>query len=119
MKKINLLVIILSLILSFSSIGCKTTENNIVDDTEQVNYGMSMYNAFEKEFTKEQFDSICRADRISNNLNNWHLFASKDGETKEIIVEYLYIKYANKTEYVYRLIKNNDNNYKITKRIRH
>ena len=119
MKKINLLVILLSLILSFSSIGCKTTENNIIDNTEQINYGMSMYNAFEREFTKQQFDSICQADRISNNLNTWHQFATRDADTREIIVEYLYIKYLNNIEYIYRLLKNNDNNYKITKRIRY
>ena len=88
------------------------------DDTTEFVFGARMYNAFEREFSKFQFDSICKADRISNNLNTWHVFTSKDGETKEVITEYMYIKYQDGGEYIYRLLKLNNNKYKITKRIK-
>ena len=117
MKKINLFIIILSLILSFSSIGCKPTENTIIDNTEET-FGISMYNAFEKEFNRLQFDSICNADKLHKDLNNWYCFAAKEGDTGKLLVEYMYIKYNKDQEIIYRLIPIDDNTFHITKRIR-
>lgn len=81
-------------------------------------FGASMYNVYEKEFTKEQFDSICKADLLINNLSKWHQLSMRDGETNQIVVEYMFIKSLGSYECIYRLVKTNDNIYKITKRIK-
>lgn len=81
-------------------------------------FGMSMYNEYEREFTKAQFDSICKADRISNNLAKWHSLYAYDGYDGSEIKEYMYIKYQGNTEYIYRLVQKNEGEYKITKRIK-
>lgn len=129
MKKFNLFKIILFLFICFSTLGCyhlNNIETNTVEITNSVdsisNYenvlGAGMYNAFEKYFSVVQFDSICKADKISNNLNTWYLFSSIDGETKEVVVEYMYIKNKLNQEIIYRLIPSKDGRYHITKRIR-
>lgn len=116
MKKINYITYILIFVLSLSlCYSCKTKEE-VIDNTE-ITFGGQMYNAFEDYFTVIQFDSICTADRISNNLNNWHKLYAKDGETKQPTTIYMYIKSLGRTECVYRLVKHSDKKYKITKRI--
>ena len=80
-------------------------------------YGVSMKNAFERVFTVIQFDSICKADKISKDLTKWHSLSSRDGDTNEVFTEYLYITYRGNQEIVYRLIKVDNSHYKITKRI--
>jgi len=124
MKKFNLLIkLIFVLILCITPISCHHL-NNIENQTIEISsndnqtYGMSMYNAFEREFTRIQFDSICKVDRISNDLNKWYIFSSRDGENGLPFNEYMYIKYDNISESIYRLIKIDNNTYKITKRIK-
>lgn len=87
----------------------------IVEDSIDIDKPM-MLNSFEKEFTKYQFDSICKVEKISNSLNDWHMFISKDAETEEIFKEYMYIKSVGQNEAIYRLIIDNYK-YKLTKRI--
>ena len=113
MKRILNIIFILFISILFS---CHPTKN-IIDNSE-MQYGSTMYNAFEKEFTKIQFDSICKADRISNNLKKWHVLYIIDSDNGKQIGEYMYIKYQNNIEYIYRLIQKDENRYKITKRIR-
>ena len=123
MKKFNLLIkIIFVLILCITPISCHHL-NNIENQSIEIpsnnqTYGISMYNAFERKFTRVQFDSICRADRISNDLTKWYIFSSRDGENGIPFNEYMYIKYDNRSESIYRLIKIDNNIYKITKRIK-
>ena len=81
-------------------------------------FGMSMFNEYERDFTKVQFDSICKADKITNNLNRWHSLYVYDGEDGSQIKEFLYIKYQGSAEYIYRLVQKNEGEYKITKRIK-
>lgn len=90
----------------------------IQDDSSSFVFGQSgMKNQFERNFTRQQFDSICRADKISNNLNEWYIFSSRDAETKEPLAEYMFIKDLGLNECIYRLIKNDDGTYHITKRV--
>ena len=77
----------------------------------------ALFNSFERVFTPIQFDSICIADRLNKNLAKWHQFATRDGETNEVFVEYMYIKQLGQNEIIYRLLKTRDGKYKITKRI--
>ena len=92
----------------------------ISDTIEEITYGAKrpgMYNIYEKEFTIYQFDSICKADKLLKDLNKWHQLKVKDGETHEEFIEYMYIKSYNRNyDCIYRLVKVNNNIYKITKR---
>jgi len=112
MKKITFEIIFLFVAL-FISIGCKSNKS-IIDSTDN-NF---MYNAFEKEFTYMQFDSICIADTIDNDLKNWYSLSLLDGETDTPFTEYFYIKSVGNDECTYRLYITDDNTYKISKRIR-
>lgn len=90
----------------------------VIQDDSIFVFGQSaMKNQFERNFTHQQFDSICRVDKISNNLNEWYVFASRDAETKEPLAEYMFIKDLGLNECIYRLIKNDDGTYHITKRV--
>jgi hypothetical protein len=93
--------------------------NQSSDSIEMVsNTGKSMMmNTFENDFTKLQFDSICRVEKISNKLSDWHMFMSRDAETKEVFQEYMYIKSVGKNEAIYRLLIKENNIYRLTKRI--
>ena len=105
---------------SLSLINKDTTLYQIsIDDTTDfsIDFGMRMYNEFERDFTLAQFDSICKADNISKNLDKWHKLQATDGETHYTITEYLYIKSLGNNECIYRLVKKPNNIYKITKRI--
>ena len=115
MKKLNILKLIFVLILMLFPISCKNTQQLIINEDQP--YGMSMLNSFERVFTSVQFDSICIADRLNKNLAKWHQFATRDGETNEVFVEYMYIKQLGQNEIIYRLLKTRDGKYKITKRI--
>lgn len=105
------------------SFNCCSTHKTITDNinnieiVDSISYGYSMYNAFEREFTVLQFDSICKADKLINDLSKWHTLSVQDAETKEGFNEYLYIKSLGNNECIYRLVKVNNNVYKITKRI--
>lgn len=98
------------LVSSLLIISCKTSSPILGD----VQYGVSMYNAFEQVYTVQQFDSICNADKISNDLSTWKQLSFKDGETNNVVTEYMFIK---SNSCIYRLIKKSDTTYKITKRI--
>ena len=122
MRKFTFLKIFLIFFLCLTPISCHHI-NNIETNTIEINdnnqiYGSQMYNAFEREFSVVQFDSICDADHISNNLKTWHVLYFKDGDNGEVVAEYMYIKYSGNTEYIYRLIKVDNDTYKITKRIK-
>lgn len=103
---------ILILVVSFFICNCKTPKL-VIDE----NNNTQMYNLFEANFTKVQFDSICIADTISNNLEEWHKLYGIDGDTEEKYIIYMYIKSLDNNECIYRLIDNNGI-YKITKRIK-
>ena len=113
MRKITLAIIFL-FIATFVNIGCNS-KKTIINETNNMSL---MYNSFEKEFTYAQFDSICVADTIDNDIRNWYAFSSLDGETNEPFVEYLYIKSLGNNECTYRLYIIDNNTYKISKRIR-
>lgn len=108
----NILVAISILCMTFS---CSVSKEYVPDPIE---YGATiMQNAFEGYYTKVQFDSICRADTLKNDLGAWYLVPMKDDETKENVSQYLYIKSLGQNEIIYRVHMINPNKYKITKRI--
>ena len=104
----------LSLLICFSVLCCRTTKLNVSTD----NISGYMMNQFDTTFTVTQFDSICGADKIDNNLRNWHKFSYIDFEDRDTLVKYIYVKEFSETnEIIYILTPRKDGNYIISKRI--
>lgn len=110
----NLIYYISILFISLSLSFCTSSKNTVNDKSS--NYGSSMINLFEDNFTEEQFDSICNADTIPSDLLKWHKNYIRDYETREGKTQYLFIKKLGNDEQIYRLEKVG-NTYNITKRI--
>ncbi len=91
--------------------ACGSTQKGIETNA----YGSSMKNAFERLFTKPQFDSICVADSLPTDLNKWHKMQIRDFESKDGKDMYLFIKKLGLNEQIYR-IEVIGENFKITKR---
>jgi hypothetical protein len=73
---------------------------------------------YDKDFTYAQFDSICVADAIPMNLEQWKAYTSRDYETNNIITEYMFIKALEANgEVIYRLMIVDEDTYNIYKRI--
>lgn len=111
MKKLrNALFIFLA---SFALICCKT--GKIATDTDTISG--YMMNQYSKLFTTVQFDSICHADNISNNLSNWNKFTYIDYETGTPYCRYLYVKEYSDTREILYILMPIEGKYQITKRI--
>ena len=83
--------------------------------TSDVTYGLSMKNAFERVFSRSQFDSICVADSLPSDLRKWRRTQIRDFETREGETMYLFIKRLGNGEQIYRL-EEVGGGFKITKR---
>lgn len=115
MKTFKSFLLGLLVIVSMSGCGllCKQKQN-----TDGQNYGTSMKILYEKDFTHAQFDSICVADTLPMDLEQWKPYSSIDYETSQGITEYLFIKSLEKDgEVIYRLIVVDEDTYNIYKRI--
>ena len=87
---------------------------NYVDTSK---YGQSMEQSYNKMFSIEQFDSICKADNISYNLDDWEKMPIQDDETEAYEYMYMYIKSIDNTQCIYRLEKTSyKDSVRITKR---
>lgn len=106
---------LLSLLLITSVSGCGLLCKQKQKDPET--YGTSMRILYDKDFTYKQFDSICVADTIPNNLELWKPYSQFDYETNKAITEYLYIKRLGVNEEIYRLMVIDEDTYNIYKRI--
>lgn len=97
-------------------LSCSSSKNTHSETQPQETYEI-MFNVFEGYYSKCQLDSICIADTLDMDLNNWIVVPLKDYETKKNVSQYVYIKSLGKHETIYRVYKIDDNSYKITKRI--
>ena len=93
--------------------ACATSTHSFISQE----YDNEMFNFFEGYYTYQQFDSICVADTLDKDLENWHMLPLRDYESKDNVSQYIYIKSLGENESIYRLQIINDSTYKITKRI--
>ena len=93
----------------FFMLSC--SEKVIVKDN--VFNGKSIINTMNGKYSIAQFDSMCIADTLPNNLSEWIVLYTKDYETGEKIK--LYSTYKNNV--VYKVENANDDSIKIIKRI--
>lgn len=75
----------------------------------------TMYIKYNKNFTIEQFDSICKEDTLPNNFEEWKTVPFVDAEDGSHIKRYLYIKRLN-PEQIY-IATDKDSIIQINKRI--
>lgn len=87
----------------------------IVD--EMGNLGNIMANVMNKKISMAQFDSLCVADTLPNNLIEWKFLGLKEYESNKRVSLFMYMKRSGTGETVYRLEETMDDSVKITKRI--
>jgi len=128
MRKLEIVFLIslflLIVVTAVSMHSCKAPKDASQDtivlaDTTDVAYGLPMMkNLYEREFTQKQFDSICIADTLSPKLDrDWIQLMVRDYETREPIEAYMFIKSLGSDECIYRVVKQKNSKYKISKRI--
>ena len=75
-----------------------------------------MQTYIEQVYSYEQFDSLCTADKIHNDLNEWDSVVFIDDSSKTVINQYLYLVTKDDTTIVYSAIPN-DSTIFINKRV--
>lgn len=109
MKNLKFLLLLLFLLIG---VGCNTNKTNWFNiGTEGV-----MQVEYIKMFTQQQLDSICIADTLPLNIDDWIHLDSRDYETGKIIRQYIFYR-NNNFETIYTVSKiENENKYLIQKR---
>ena len=76
-----------------------------------------MMNSIKGTYNMYQVDSICRVERLPDDLTEWHGTILYDYETNERIDQYVFIKeYSRKNEVIYTITVD-DSTYYFTKRV--
>jgi len=75
-----------------------------------------MQTLIEQTYSYEQFDSLCNADNIYNDLNEWDCIYFTNDSSNSYIKQYLYTIYKDDTLIVYSIIPSEDSIF-INKRI--
>lgn len=81
--------------------------------------GSRMVSVYDMPVTTFQLDSICMADTLSNNLQNWHRAMYIDFETRDTLYKYTFIKKYSETEEAIYIINEYRDSLSINKRIRY
>jgi hypothetical protein len=97
------------LMISIILLSC--TPKVIVDNN--IFQGSSMKNDMNGKYSVAQFDSMCIADTLPRNLDDWENIGLKDYETKEKTMLFS----ANKKNVIYKVEKICDDSVKIIKRV--
>ena len=72
---------------------------------------------FERTMTVVQIDSLCRADTLALDLEDWICAEFVDYETGNVVKKYSYIKELTDTTEIMYIITQKDSTYKVLKRI--
>lgn len=76
-----------------------------------------MMNSIKGTYNMYQVDSICRVERLPDDLTEWHGTTLYDYETNERINQYVFIKEYNRKNEVIYTITVDDSTYYFTKRV--
>jgi hypothetical protein len=105
----KLLLIILLVLCTFSCGPSKRVKEN-----EPTNFYMKTL--VECMYSYSQLDSLCVVDNISSQIPDWNKTMFINGETGEVIEQYLYIVSKKDTTIIYSAIPNKDSVF-VIKRI--
>ena len=84
---------------------------------EKVEKGDIMINTMKGKYSYAQFDSMCVADTLPRELDEWKFLGLVDYETKGRHSLFLYMKSNGRNEIVYKVEEMMNDSVKITKRI--
>lgn len=91
------------------------TTHKVINDNDGM--GDIMMSVMKGKYSLEQFDSMCVADTIPNNLNEWQFIGLKDYETANRVSLFYYVKSKEAYEAVYKVEETMVDSIKINKRI--
>ena len=74
-------------------------------------------NAIKGAYNEYQLDSICRVERLPNDMEEWYGTLIYDYETNKKIDQYVFIKECNRKSEVIYTITVEDSTYYFTKRV--
>lgn len=106
----------LILLFSMMLVMCCKVQHN-VSEFEYGDKGDTMLVTMFGSYSARQFDSLCNADTLPTDLDEWQTFAAKDYETRRSITVWFYMKENGKFETVYKVESFKDgDSMRITKR---
>jgi hypothetical protein len=108
MKKIFVFII------GFGMLACSP---KITTDGGEANIGNVMANVINKKMSMAQFDSLCNADTLPNNLGYWQFLGLKEYENNQRVSLFMYMKRNGSNEAVYRVEETMDDSVKVIKRV--
>ena len=98
--------------LFFGLLSCGTGKVSVDTTWAEIGLDGYMVRDFERYLTREQLDSLCIADTLSLDLNEWY-HMSMYSEDRVRVTQYLYIK-ATETETLYTVQEERDSIYYVT-----
>lgn len=106
-------------LLFFTVLSCGNTGWFCRKKTDQ-NYGQSqsMISVYNMGITNEQLDSICLADNLSQDLNDWLTGYFIDYETKDTVFKHTFIKTIEGKQEVIYIVTEWRDSLAINKRVR-
>ena len=117
-RKLLSLIVLFSIIFSFTGCGLlkKTPTKDETNDTEIVmGTTQNMYQVTH-EYNARQIDSMCVADVLPRDLNDWIRRAYNDYETMEYVTRYMYIKELNDNREMIYIVTPRGEIYVVSKR---
>ena len=99
----------------FLLMGCGTVKETTSQEWTEIGLDGYMVKTFDRELTPIQLDSLCVADTLSRNLNEWIRMPFYNVETQKQVIQYLYIK-ASDNETLYTVQEMSNNVYYVTRR---
>lgn len=78
---------------------------------------LRMVNSIRGTYNEYQLDSICRVERLPEDLTKWHGTDIYDYETNEKISQYVFIRDIKRKSEIIYTITVDDNTYYFTKRV--
>lgn len=95
--------------------GCRFFEGTNKPEREIVFGAPAMYGQT-MVLNSRQLDSLCGADGLSRNLNDWIVTTYIDYETRDTVYRYTFIKKISKKEELTYILTPRDTLYKVIKR---
>lgn len=105
---------IFAFIIGFGMLACSP---KITTDGGEANIGNVMANVINKKMSMAQFDSLCNADTLPNNLGYWQFLGLKEYENNQRVSLFMYMKRNGGNEAVYRVEETMDDSVKVIKRV--
>lgn len=116
MKKLN--KILTFFIMFFMLIGCGNTWKLKHQPDQNLGHGVTMVSVYNMGITNHQLDSICLADGLSNDFEDWVNAYFIDYETADTVYKHTFIKSMDKNGETIYVVTEWKDSLAINKRVR-